>query len=80
MCMQPVSRRVVLQVEEENAAARALYLSQGYADLRRDEEGRALRVRPPGVGSAASGLLLVASDELLCEEQCTLITMGKGLA
>ena len=59
---------IMLQVEEANAPARALYETLGYQLVYADEQATALRVRPGASGA-----------ELLSSEVSTTLLMGKGL-
>ena len=68
---------VVLQVEEGNQAARALYESLGYRALWSDGEATALRLEP-GTFTTASVLQMRENDALLRPEPTTLVTMAKG--
>lgn len=72
-----VGSPIVLQVEEPNLAARALYESLGYRVLWSDGEATALRLMP-GAVSPMSVLQKWEEDALLRPEPTTLVTMAKG--
>ena len=60
---------IMLQVEEANSAAKALYEKVGYSLVHKDESASALRVQPGK-----------PSGQLLRSESSTLLLLGKGLA
>jgi len=67
---------ILLQVEEENAAARSLYQMGGYRELFRQSGMIALRLRP-SARMLTSTLLLGERHGLLVETNTTLVTMAK---
>ena len=77
-CAEWALMGTALQVEESNAAARALYERAGFDEIRRESNASALRLQP-GAASAVSALLLTsANDELLQNVPSTLVTMAKA--
>ena len=70
---------MLLQVEEANTAAAALYEALGYERIHRDADAFALRLSP-GAGSLASALLLSENEELLQPVQSELVTMAKQVS
>ena len=66
----------MLQVEEENHDARALYGRCGFDELVKEDNGRALRPRP-GRQTRVSALLLIQNAALLEEVPSTIVTMAK---
>jgi GNAT superfamily N-acetyltransferase len=67
---------ILLQVEEENAAARSLYQVGGYRELFRQSGMIALRLRP-SARMLTSTLLLGERHGLLVETNTTMVTMAK---
>ena len=67
---------LALQVEEQNADARALYAAQGFEELWRTEGARALRLRP-GARTFATDFFNARNAELLEEVTSTVVTMAK---
>ena len=71
---------VLLQVEETNGAAIALYRALGFEELWRESDVPSVRL-DPGAGTLASALLMVENDEtLLTTEPSTVITMAKSVS
>jgi N-acetylglutamate synthase-like GNAT family acetyltransferase len=67
---------LMLQVEEENHDARALYGRCGFDELFKEDNGRALRPRP-GRQTRVSALLLIQNAALLEEVPSTIVMMAK---
>lgn len=69
---------LLLQVEEANAPARALYDGLGFEELWQDSDATCLRLAP-GAGSVASALLMLESEELLKSEPSTIVTLARAV-
>ena len=67
---------IMLQVEQQNRDARALYGRCGFDELFEEENGRALRPRP-GRQTRVSALLLMENAALLEEVPSIIVTMAK---
>ena len=67
---------LMLQVEQQNHDARALYGRCGFDELFEEENGRALRPRP-GRQTRVSALLLMENAALLEEVPSIIVTMAK---
>jgi len=68
---------VLLQVEEDNSAARHLYASCGYKQIFRSDGATALRLSPSE--SLLKAFLPIDNKTLLREETTTLVTMAKRI-
>eukprot|EP00908_Phaeocystis_cordata_P010190 Transcript_2103.p3 GENE.Transcript_2103~~Transcript_2103.p3 ORF type:complete len:143 (+),score=65.42 Transcript_2103:633-1061(+) len=75
-CAEWALPALALQVEEQNADARALYAAQGFEELWRTEGARALRLRP-GARTFATDFFNARNAELLEEVTSTVVTMAK---
>jgi len=69
---------IILQVEEANAAARALYASLGYQQVHARTDASVLRLCP-GERTVASALMLASNPALLREVPSTVVTMAKEI-
>ena len=66
---------ILLQVEDANSAAQALYTRCGYAPIFRNEDATGLRLSPSK--GLMKGLLPIENAALLKEVRTTLVTMAK---